>query len=260
LTANVSALYPGSYTVTVWIVPLPNQSPVSLPVQVTLTVTAPAPSGPSIPIVTPSSLSIVSFPGSGQRQLLNVDSPNPYTLFGVSLSDAQGFLSFSVSNQTSPSREFYTPATLQVSAGANQPGTYGGAIVLTTSDGSVSVPVTLYVTAWPGVSPVMSMIVNAVSGLPGAISPGEIVAIYGSGIGAAPVGLTLDATGKTATNLEGTEVLINGVAAPLVYASEGEVKAIVPDEVGTVGIATVQVNWKGLTTDVWGVPLSAGVR
>ena len=104
------------------------------------------------------------------------------------------------------------------------------------------------------------MIVNAVSGLPGAISPGEIVAIYGSGIGAAPVGLTLDVTGKTATNLGGTEVLINGVAAPLVFASEGEVKAIVPEEVGTVGTATVQVNWKGLTTEVWGVAVAAGVR
>src|SRR4029077_10131544 len=34
LTANISALYPGSYTGTVWIATLPNQSPVSLPVQV----------------------------------------------------------------------------------------------------------------------------------------------------------------------------------------------------------------------------------
>jgi uncharacterized protein (TIGR03437 family) len=97
------------------------------------------------------------------------------------------------------------------------------------------------------------MIVNAGSGLPGAISPGETIAIYGSGIGSAPIGLT-------ATDLGGTEVLINGVAAPLVYASEGQVKAIVPDEVGTVGTATVQVNWKGLTTEVWGVPLTTGVR
>jgi uncharacterized protein (TIGR03437 family) len=84
--------------------------------------------------------------------------------------------------------------------------------------------------------------------------------IYGSGIGSAPIGLTLDETGRTATDVGGAEVLINGVAAPLVYASEGGVNAIVPDEVGTVGTATVQVNWKGLTTDVWGVPLAAGGR
>ncbi len=174
-------------------------------------------------------------------QLLNVDSPSPYTPFAVTTSGT--FLSFSIPNQNTSSTEFFTPLTLQVGVIADQPGTYNGVIVLTTSDGSVSVPVTLYQTASPGISPVMSMIVNAASGLPGAISPGETIAIYGSGIGSAPIGLTLDATGKTATDLGGTEVLINGVAAPLMYASEGQVNAIVPDEVGTVGTATVQVSW-----------------
>jgi uncharacterized protein (TIGR03437 family) len=102
----------------------------------------------------------------------------------------------------------------------------------------------------------MSTIVNAASGQSGALSPGETIAIYGSGIGAAPVELTLDAAGQIATDLQGTEVLINGIAAPLVYASEGQVNAIVPDDVGAFGTATVQVNWKGLTTDAWGVPLA----
>jgi hypothetical protein len=194
LTANVSALYSGVYRATVSIVPLPNQSLVSLSVPVTLTVTAPAPSGPSTLTVTPSNLSLVSIPGAGQSQLLNVDSRDPYTPFGVSISGAQNLLSFSVLNQALSYPRFYTPATLKVTTSANQPGAYGGTIVLATSDGSVSVPVTLYVTSEPGVQPVMSMIVNAASGLPGALSPGEVIAIYGSGIGSTPIEPTVGRT------------------------------------------------------------------
>lgn len=101
----------------------------------------------------------------------------------------------------------------------------------------------------------MSSIVNAASGTAGAIAPGEIITLYGTGIGPAPTSYMLDVAGRLATTLNGNSVFINGVPAPLLYASAGQVNAIVPYEVGTSGTATIQVTSNGVTSGAWGAPV-----
>jgi uncharacterized protein (TIGR03437 family) len=93
-------------------------------------------------------------------------------------------------------------------------------------------------------SPSIAMVVNAASYSP-AVSPGELVAVFGSSLGpSAPVGLQLDASGSVATTIGDTQVLFDGVAGPLIFASASQVNAIVPFGV-TAGTTEVQVQYQG---------------
>jgi uncharacterized protein (TIGR03437 family) len=117
--------------------------------------------------------------------------------------------------------------------------------------------VTLTVTPTASHPPVLSSVVNAASATEGAIAPGEIISIFGTGIGPTPTGLTLDASGNVATNITGTQVLINGTLAPLIYASATQINAIVPYEAGTAGSASLQILSAGVPSGVWNLPLAA---
>jgi uncharacterized protein (TIGR03437 family) len=72
-------------------------------------------------------------------------------------------------------------------------------------------------------------ITNAASFAEGGVAPGEIVTLFGANLGpAAAVGLQLDANGMVQRSLGGVSVLFDGLAAPLVYVSAGQISAVVP--------------------------------
>jgi uncharacterized protein (TIGR03437 family) len=76
---------------------------------------------------------------------------------------------------------------------------------------------------------VSSGLVDGASAQPGAVTPGKIVVLYGSRLG--PQALTkaeLGGDGRLATSLAGTEVLFDGVPAPLLYSSSGQLAAVAP--------------------------------
>ena len=106
-----------------------------------------------------------------------------------------------------------------------------------------------------GSSPSISSITNAATNLSGAIAPGEIVVLYGSGIG--PTQLVVASVGSDGlfdTQLAGTSVTINGALAPMIYASATQTSAIVP--YGIAGVtAQVTVARQGQVT----APLSAPI-
>ena len=138
------------------------------------------------------------------------------------------------------------------------PGTYYASLTIDWTTGSLTIPITLTVTPTSASPPVMSAIVSSASATPGAIAPGEIVSIFGTGIGGAPAGPQLDASGKVATSPSQTQVLIGGVAEPLIYASGSQTNAIVPFEVGTTGVAKVHVISSGSASATWDAPLAPG--
>jgi uncharacterized protein (TIGR03437 family) len=74
-----------------------------------------------------------------------------------------------------------------------------------------------------------SGVVNAASGalaVPGRVVPGEIVAIYGTGLAAGdPVPAS---TVPLSTSLGGTELLVGGQPVPLYYASSGQIDGEIP--------------------------------
>ena len=84
-----------------------------------------------------------------------------------------------------------------------------------------------------GGSTTVNAVTNGASNLSGPVSPGEVVVIYGSGLG--PSQLTTfqaDASGRVPNAVSGTSVYFDGVAAPVLYTSSNQVAAIVPFGIG----------------------------
>ena len=107
-------------------------------------------------------------------------------------------------------------------------------------------------------TPTIVSVVNSASFIGGPISPGELVTIFGSGIGpATAAGATTDpATGKLATMIGGVQVLFSGVAAPTIYASSTQVSAVVPYEMASVVNPSVRINFAGQTSNADQVTLA----
>jgi uncharacterized protein (TIGR03437 family) len=72
-------------------------------------------------------------------------------------------------------------------------------------------------------------VTSGASNLSGPVAPGEVIVIWGSGLGPTTlVQYQADANGLLPTSLGGTSVFVNGVLAPVVYASANQVAAVVP--------------------------------
>jgi uncharacterized protein (TIGR03437 family) len=75
----------------------------------------------------------------------------------------------------------------------------------------------------------------------GSISPGAIVTLFGSALGpSSGVGYQL-ANGQVPTSLGGTEVLVNGEPAPILYSSYGQLNVILPYSLAVGTDPTIQV-------------------
>jgi uncharacterized protein (TIGR03437 family) len=86
-------------------------------------------------------------------------------------------------------------------------------------------------------------------------APGELISLYGSGLGpknAASAQVASD--GRIATQLAGTRVLFEGIAAPVLYASDGRVNTVIPFTMYGYPSVRVQVEYNGALSDV--VPLT----
>ncbi len=235
LFVNASAvnLAAGDYAAQI-VVSAMGYTPVTVPVSLTV-LAAPA---PSTLLVSPAAVSLSGTAAVEQDATLTIDSTTGPALVQPSISAGSSWLHFGVqSGYTSADGKFTTPATLTIYANSGQPGTFRGAITLQTTNNSVTVPVTLDAAPAPTKPPQIASVVNAASGLPGALAPGEIFSIFGLGVG-------------------GT-VLVNGVPAPPLYTSSGQVNAVVPYEAGASGIAQVKVDVAQASSGEWGIPLTS---
>jgi uncharacterized protein (TIGR03437 family) len=101
-------------------------------------------------------------------------------------------------------------------------------------------------------------VVNAASYVGGGVAPGEMVTLFGSGLGPpdlVPLSLT---DGRTlAATLAGTRIWFNGVAAPLMYVSDQQSSAIVPYEVAGLVSVDLQVEYNGVRSDPVTLPVLA---
>ncbi len=100
-------------------------------------------------------------------------------------------------------------------------------------------------------------LVNGASFLPGPVAPGEIISVFGAGLG--PPNLTVfDLAGgdRIVPELAGTRVLFDGVAAPIISTIGGQVNAIVPYSVAGQDAVRVQVEYQGELTAERIVPVA----
>ncbi len=92
-------------------------------------------------------------------------------------------------------------------------------------------------------------VVNAASSAVGGLAPGELVSIYGVGLGPATgVNFTLDASGGVATSLAGVSVSFGQTPAVVLYASSDQVNVVVPFEVIPGDTSLVTLTYNGVTT------------
>ena len=98
---------------------------------------------------------------------------------------------------------------------------------------------------------------NAATGATGPIAPGEVVVIYGSQIGPATLATyQVGSNGTIATNLAGTRILINGIAAPVIYTWTNQAAVVVPFEV-TGGQAQIVAQYQNQTSAALTEPVAA---
>ncbi|MGA2270522.1 MAG: SBBP repeat-containing protein [Bryobacteraceae bacterium] len=91
-------------------------------------------------------------------------------------------------------------------------------------------------------------VVNGASFQAGAVAPGEIVSLFGSGLGpASGIGAVL-AQGRLTTQLAGASVTFDGVPAPLLYVSANQINAIVPFEVAGKSSTQIVATVNGATS------------
>jgi uncharacterized protein (TIGR03437 family) len=107
-----------------------------------------------------------------------------------------------------------------------------------------------------GAGPSISAITNGASNQTGAIAPGEIVVIYGSGLGPAQLAAPPPNGASDPMQFNGVVVLVDGTPAQIVYVSSGQVSAIVPQGVSGP-LAQVTVGYLGQTGAAVSIPLAA---
>ena len=244
---NAQGLAVGQYTGTITIMPA---SGTAQTVTITLNVTAPASLS-----ATPAPLAFAyqqvgSLPAS---QSVSVNSSGAPLSVSISAATQDGATWLLVSP---PNGVTSVNLSVSVSPLGLSPGAYSGSITITPSDPTVTpltIPISLTVTQ---AAPTVAGAANAASYAPGPVAPGEIVTIFGTGLGPSTLAtLQISDSGTVATNLAGTQVFFDGYAAPLVYSSATQVSVIVPYEVAGTGNTSLMIEYQGTRSNTMSVPV-----
>jgi uncharacterized protein (TIGR03437 family) len=205
--------------------------------------------------VTPPSLDFGTYQAGGANPspgTVNVFGGGQVLTFAAQVTSGSNWVSVSPTSGTTPTTGT-AALTVTATPGNLGPGSYSGTILVSgtgTATGSASITVTLTVTA---PLPTIKGVTNAASYATGAVSPGELVTLFGTSIGpAAAASATTDpATGKLATTIGGVQVLFNGTAAPMIYASSTQVSAVVPYEIAPVVSPSVWIKYAGQASNAY---------
>jgi trimeric autotransporter adhesin len=211
VTADPTGLSPGTFTgkITFTSTTAANKS---VTVNVTLTVSA------GVPAINAGGLWPPGVLVSSPATIVTINGTN---FFSTSLAFA-GTTQLATTVLSSTTLLATVPANLLTTAGN---------LAITVSTPSAATPSAPAAFAIYGPGPQVWAVANAASYAAGTISPGEIVTIYGIGLGPAslsvfpgtsPLPTSLPATGAA------TSVTVDGVSAPLIYTSATQVSCIVP--------------------------------
>jgi uncharacterized protein (TIGR03437 family) len=140
------------------------------------------------------------------------------------------------------------------------PGSYCFTVQVTDNAGATATKQLSLTIAGSSVSFTGNGVVNSASYASGSVAPGELVVIFGSNLGPGTLaGLQLDNQGNVATSLAGTQVLFDGVAAPMIYTLASQVSVVVPYEVSGKSSTQVQVVYHGQTSASISIPVANAI-
>jgi uncharacterized protein (TIGR03437 family) len=177
--------------------------------------------------------------------------------FNVPLLVTGGVPPYTYALASSPNQTLSISSTGVLSGSFNLAGSQVVAFSVTDSSGK-TVPLTVTIPVLPSFT--ASGIGNAASYNSGSVAPGEIVSIFGSGLGPLTgAGAMLTGTGTVSTLNSGTQVLFGSYAAPILYASATQLNVVVPFEV-TAGVnVSVTVTSNEQTSAAASVPVTQAV-
>jgi trimeric autotransporter adhesin len=143
-----------------------------------------------------------------------------------------------------------SPITVSVNPQGLAAGTYTGTVTIGAGNNIAYPPavvtVQFVVTAAP--TPTVAAVTNAASYAAGALSPGEEVAVFGTNFGpSTPVSATIT-NNSYPTTLSNTQVLFDGVPAPIIAVANGQVNVMVPYGIAGRATTMVQVSYLGVSS------------
>jgi uncharacterized protein (TIGR03437 family) len=202
---------------------------------VTVTITSPPPGAALDPVT---------------KVVARVSNPSPGALFQAAYSPDGGksFVPIAV-DLTDPNFTF-DATTVPPSAGFGLIRIFAGDGLNTTmmDVGNLTTP--------PGIT--VEGTVNAASFQGGPVSPGELLAIFGLGIGPPTgVGLQLTSGGLVSTLLGGVQVLFDGIPAPLTFVRADQVNVVVPYGVAGKQQTQVTLQFQGRSSNTITLPVAA---
>lgn len=247
ISANLAGLGVGTYSGAIMVTSPDAPAPASL--SVTLVIWNQQPVLTVNPPSVTFSVPVQQLTGTSPSQALQISSGGTPVDFTTSLENGT----------------FATPAAISVGPQSSQtltgPALLGATVsnVTFTSGGqTVTVPVTTVITTGPGTPPFLGAVVNAASQIPGSVSPGEIVTVYGFGAGpSATAGFTLDSSGNAAAGLNGAQVLFDGNPAPMIYGSSYQANVIVPYAVAGEAATSIALENGGVVSGAWSIPVAS---
>jgi uncharacterized protein (TIGR03437 family) len=255
VSVNAGSLPVGTYTGTVTI-NAPGATGSPLTYNVTVQVTAPV-----AIVATPSTLNFA--------YTLNTTAPAAQTVavaFGAG-SGAYSGPGFTATVATSNGGNWLTatpstsnlgsPISISVNPQGLTAGTYTGTVTIGAGNNIAYPPavvtVQFVVTAAP--TPAIAAVLNAGSYAAGALAPGEEVAVFGTNFGPATVTSATITNNSYPTILANTQVLFDGVPAPIIAVANGQANVMVPYGIAGRATTMVQVSYLGVSS----TPLSYNV-
>ena len=227
VTVNPAGLGGGTFNGTITInVPGASNSPILVPVVYTLI------SPQVIRSISPASITA----GAGDTTV---------TINGSGFSSA----STVTVNGVAAGAIFINESTLRVIIPQSQLTSVGNLRIAVSGASGTSLPVVFSVTGGGGISVLSAGVVNAATFQSGSFAPGELITIFGTGFGPASLtGTTVDGSGVLSTVVGETRVLFDGVAAPLIYATLGQLSTLVPYSAATRTSISMQVEYQGVAS------------
>jgi uncharacterized protein (TIGR03437 family) len=243
ITASIlqNTLSPGTYTGNITLT-FQNSATPNATIPVTLLVTA-----SQTVVVSSTTLGFNYQLGSAApaNQTLNVTSTGGAVAISVASTSTPGFLSVTPASGSTGAPSGPLVLTVSVTPAVfTTAGTYTGTITITpTGQTAITVQVTVTVTGVPIPQP--TSISNSANGGFGAIAPGELITIKGTGIGPSTSATFTLAAGNTVSNLlSGVQVLFDGIPGTPTYVSATQINVVVPYEIAGRATTNVVVSYQ----------------
>ena len=148
------------------------------------------------------------------------------------------------------------PGTITFMADANPSGSAARSASIAVGSSNFTVNEAAGIPGGPAPTFTASNLLNSASYQQGAVSPGEIVTIFGSNLGPSTGAQVNLVNNSFPISASGVQVTFNGTPAALLYVSAGQINAVAPYSLSPNSSAQVQVTYNNAQSSLVTVPVS----